>query len=253
MVLLFTSAVGLIGAVAFGGSDAGAAAQRNSNAVVETGEGIPPGIPSSILRRSFERLEASAAGRRYLKTPRGRRYAGEVRGYLAAGGDAPSGEQMWCWDHECDPSEEYYFNVDGSWSWNDGGGADGHGYYGGCKTPWVRKVFRNKFGIDLWSYNQSVGWCWSSGRITQFWRNRWIWRSGHYLNGWSFHGHINTNCSLENCNGRGSGTGWTSAWTQGKWQMCVVRWGWCNDNYPLIGIAVNGWGGWGGFYDHPIG
>ncbi len=75
--------------------------------------------------------------------------------------------------------------------------------------------------------------------------------SGSILNGWDFHDHIASNCNTENCSGRGVGSWTTTAWTQGKFEFCSIRFALCSTQTPLIGIRVYGNGGVSYFRDHP--
>ena len=111
---------------------------------------------------------------------------------------------------------------------------------GTCRTRWVRATRRNLAWIVVYRYNQQVRWCWSGGVITYFWRDRWPSSTAF---GWTFDGHVSTNCALEHCNGRGVGTYSTQAWTQGKFHVCVTWY--CPSKLPLVSIWVHGDGGSG--------
>ncbi len=111
----------------------------------------------------------------------------------------------------------------------------------GCWTVWARRNFDNwLFGYNYWRYYEQVSWCGDGSALTSFWRDRWP--DVNWI-GWEFRGHIDSNCSLEHCNGRGSGTYSTYAWTQGAFAVCAA---WCADwHYPIVSISVNADGGWG--------
>jgi hypothetical protein len=222
-------------------------ARGEAEVEVEFGEGVPAGIPPALLRKSFAALEASAPGREYLETPEGRDYAAEVARELRGRGEkakyfSDPGSDM------CDGCGPDYdsFN-DAADTYGEAGGADGYGYFGGCKNPYVVAKHRNIFGHDLWHYYQQLVFCWQGGGITYVYRTRWAWVSGHWLNGWSFQGHMSTNCYTETCQGHWIGADWARYWTQGKFEVCGLwRFG-CRARHPLIGIDVNGWGGWYGW------
>jgi hypothetical protein len=218
---------------------------------VEIGEGVPPGIPPRLLRQSFAAMKASAAGREYLTTPDGEAYAADVARTLRGQGTKSKPSYFASDDPGSDMCDDCGIDYD---TWNDAadtdgeaGGADPWGYYGGCKNPYVVARHRNVFGHDLWRYYQQLGFCWEGGRITFVYRTRWPWVSTHWLNGWGFQGHISTNCYTETCEGHWIGADWARYWTQGKFEVCNLwRFG-CRSRHPLIGIDINGWGGWYGW------
>jgi hypothetical protein len=150
------------------------------------------------------------------------------------------------------PSDPWCFNVSCAYRENE---VEDHGGYtysgGGCRYPVVKKTYKGGTGSTLWIYYQRVRFCWRNSKITSFMRERWIWQSDNFFNGWSFNGHINTGCSADDCRGRGVGTWTTSAWTQGKFTFCYVRIALCHEEAPLIGIRVYGSGRWSPFYDYP--
>ena len=110
------------------------------------------------------------------------------------------------------------------------------------RLPVARQEYRGNTGFHHWTVFQRVRFCWRDGLITSFERERWIWKTTNPLSGWSWEGWIGTNCNLENCQGRGVGTTTTSAWTQGKWKFCSLKWVLCHEVTPLIGIRVFGTG-----------
>jgi hypothetical protein len=216
---------------------------------VEFREGIPKGIPRAILRKQFNALKASPAGRRWLQTPRGRAHAAEVARLLRGGKKLQSANAADDLRLMCDGCEQDYdsFNDPDAPEEGEAGGADGYGYYAACKHPYVFVKFRNRWGHTLWQYYQQLYWCWHGGAITYVHRTRWAYVSNHWMNGWSFHGHIGTNCNSETCEGHWVGYGWARYWTQGKFEVCGLwRWG-CRARHPMVGIDVNGWGGWYGW------
>lgn len=220
---------------------------------VGSGEGIPAEMPVDLLRDSHERFKASEGAREYLATPEGRQYEADVTSALRAAdrrmrGPEPEGgtQPMKCLD--CEPADEYDFNGSGLVG-TGAAGADGYGYFAGCKHPYAFKEYRNTRGRALWRYYQRVNWCWNNNRITSFSRERWSWRDSHIMNGWEFLGHASGNCETETCSGRGVGTWYTNAWTLGQYKFCILRWGWCTYADPLVGIGVNGTGGWNSFFN----
>lgn len=134
----------------------------------------------------------------------------------------------------------YDWNVDCGWGEGDTG-VSGLGYNaygagtGSCSVRWARATRRNLGHVVVFRYNEQVQWCWNRGVITYFWRDRWPSDTSF---GWSFDGHIGTNCALEHCNGRGVGTYSTDAWTQGAFHACVLWY--CPHRYPIVDIVVRG-------------
>ena len=164
------------------------------------------------------------------------------------------GEQPFPWmdDNEYnEPDADYEFNV-GQNGLSDAIGEDDTGLFapfkstalaadcGNKRLPVVRQEYKGSTGYHHWTVYQRVTFCWRNGLITFFERDRWIWKTTNPLSGWSWQGWIGTNCNLENCSGRGVGTSTASAWTQGKWHFCSVKWVLCHDLTPLIGIRVFG-------------
>jgi hypothetical protein len=111
---------------------------------------------------------------------------------------------------------------------------------GPCRTRWARATRRNLIHLVVFRYTEQVRWCWNGNAITYFWRDRWP--SGTAF-GWSFDGHVGTNCVYEHCPGRGVGTYSTNAWTQGHFHVCVPSY--CVHKYPIVNIWVHGDGGSG--------
>jgi len=109
-----------------------------------------------------------------------------------------------------------------------------------CRTRWARATRKNLARMVVYHYNEQVRWCWSGGKITWFWRDRW---ASDTAFSWIFDGNVNTNCVLEHCNGRGVGTYSTNAWTQAEFHVCVVWY--CPHKYPVVDIWVHGDGGSG--------
>jgi len=111
-----------------------------------------------------------------------------------------------------------------------------YGYAKGtCRTRWARATRRNLAWMVVFRYTQQVRWCWSGGVITYFWRDRW---PSDTAFGWTFDGHIGSNCVAEHCSGRGVGTYSADAWTQGAFHVCVVWY--CPTKYPLVSVWVRG-------------
>jgi hypothetical protein len=111
---------------------------------------------------------------------------------------------------------------------------------GVCQTRWARATRRNLARLVVFRYNEQVRWCYRNNAITYFWRDRWPSGTGF---GWSFDGHIGSNCTYEHCSGRGVGTYSTDAWTQGHFHVCVTWY--CPHKYPIVDIWVHGDGGSG--------
>lgn len=111
---------------------------------------------------------------------------------------------------------------------------------GTCRTRWARATRRNLAHMIVFRYNEQVRWCYRNNAITYFWRDRW---PSNTAFGWTFDGHIGSNCIYEHCPGRGVGTYSTSAWTQGEFHVCITWY--CPHKYPLVSIWVHGDGGSG--------
>jgi hypothetical protein len=148
------------------------------------------------------------------------------------------------------PPDDWGQNVGWYTDYND----DGYSFLrlgGGCRAPVARREYRGSFGTHHWTYFEKVTFCWRNGVITSFSRERWIWMSGSLLNGWSFKGHINSNCDGD-CSGMGFvGRTTASAWTQGLFEFCSLRWALCTEQTPLLGIRVYGDGRITYFRDNP--
>lgn len=150
------------------------------------------------------------------------------------------------------PNDPWCQNVSCAYMENGVEDDAGYTYYGGgCRNPVVKKTYKGSLGATHWIYYQRVRFCWRNGKITSFSRERWVWQSGNFLNGWSFEGHVNTGCSVADCRGRGVGTATTSAWTQGKFRFCSLKIVLCHEVSPLVGIRVYGNGSWVPFFDSP--
>jgi hypothetical protein len=106
---------------------------------------------------------------------------------------------------------------------------------GNCRTRYVRATRRNLARFVVFRYNEQVKWCWSAGLLTYFWRDRWPSDTSF---GWTFDGHIGSNCALEHCNGRGVGTSQTDAYTQGAFHACITWF--CPHKYPIVSMWVRG-------------
>jgi len=114
----------------------------------------------------------------------------------------------------------------------------GGAYWNGsasCRPATAFRKFVNYYGYELFRYNERVTWCWNFGVIKSFYRERWP-QSGGSLSNWQFDGNISSNCSLENCNGRGSGQFSATADTRGKFHACVLWW--CEERYPYVSLTV---------------
>ena len=95
-----------------------------------------------------------------------------------------------------------------------------------------------------WTYYEQVRWCWNAAhtKVSYFRRDRW---TGGTNVGWTFDGHIYTNCGPydpEHCSGM-IGSYSESATTQGHYHVIVRGMGF--DKYPWITIWVHADGGSG--------
>jgi len=111
---------------------------------------------------------------------------------------------------------------------------------GTCRTRYARATRHNLAWLIVFRYNEQVRWCWRGGVITYFWRDRWPSNTSF---GWSFDGHIGSNCIYEHCSGRGVGTYSAEAWTQGAFHACITWF--CPHKNPIVDIWVHGDGGSG--------
>jgi len=68
------------------------------------------------------------------------------------------------------------------------------------------------FGSKLWSYHQTIEWCWNGSTITSLYRNRWA--EIHDFT-WVFHDHIGDSTS------GGIGSWSYTAFTQGSFSQCL--------------------------------
>lgn len=160
-----------------------------------------------------------------------------------------SGSPRW---YTAGPSDPWCLNVSCAYTENGVEDHGGYTYYGGgCRYPVVKKTYKGGTGATHWIYYQRVRFCWRNGVITSFSRERWTWQSGSFFNGWSFEGHISSNCWPTDCDGRGVGRSTTAAWTQGKFKFCSLKIVLCHEVAPLVGIRVYGTGRWVPFFDNP--
>lgn len=230
---------------------------------VEIGEGIAPHATPNELRQQLDAYQRSPVGREWLQSTEGKEWAGEVTRRLRQPAltrvkqpkltkttlrqlalDPPAGAD---WIPECaDFNEEECFNNPDGWYEGEAGGADGYAYFASCKNPYVTTRFRNYFRHILWEYREGVNWCWQAGTITYTHRTIGVYVSPHWLNGWSFHGTVNSNCE-GNCYGWWTGWQWAQMWAQGKFELCRLWRLGCRSRYPIVGIDFNGWGGWHGW------
>jgi hypothetical protein len=116
---------------------------------------------------------------------------------------------------------------------------------GRCRTRWAKYKFVNlTHTFTLWTYYQQVRWCWRGGIVTAFRRDRW---SGGTSLGWTFDGHVYTNCGptdVEHCTGK-VGAYSENAMTEGHYHVClgVIGINICRNKYPWLSITVHGDGG----------
>lgn len=104
---------------------------------------------------------------------------------------------------------------------------------GGCWTRWARRNYDSIFGYNYFRYYEQISWCGNGSVLTSFYRDRWP--EVNWI-AWTFQGNIGSDCSLEHCNGRGSGSYSTNAYTQGQFAVCAA---WCAEyKYPWVNISV---------------
>jgi hypothetical protein len=109
---------------------------------------------------------------------------------------------------------------------------------GRCRTRWAARKQHNVIGGLQWSYYEQVRWCWNGSAVTQFRRDRWVGGTGY---GWSFDGHVYSNCVNETCPGMVGG--WLEyAATEGDFHVClgIIGINFCRHKYPWITITVYG-------------
>jgi hypothetical protein len=239
-------------------SDPTTGTEDGGQLIVEIGEGIPQSIPHKVLREQVAAYKRSAVGRKWLKTKKGKEYAADVERVLSlppwytqetpktvvktftVEGPDYLDECGNMYDPVCFNEPDAWYELD------DLGGADSYSYFGGCKNPYVFVKYKNRFGYVLWKYNQQVNFCWNGGTITYTFRSRWVYVNPIWLNGWGFIGHVNSNCD-GGCYGWWVGWSWATFWTQGKFEICSLPFHiGCRSRYPLVGLNINGWGGWSG-------
>ena len=104
---------------------------------------------------------------------------------------------------------------------------------GGCWTRWARRNYDSIFGYNYFRYYEQISWCGNGAVLTSFYRDRWP--EVNWI-AWNFQGNVSSNCSLEHCNGRGSGSYSANAFTQGQFAACAA---WCAEyKYPWVNISV---------------
>ena len=82
-----------------------------------------------------------------------------------------------------------------------------------CRSRTQRRMAESLIGLDLWAYYQRITWCWRSGKLTSVSRTRW---ADVFAPGWDFRGHVGGSVD------GGVGSKFYTAFTQGKFQLCVV-------------------------------
>lgn len=117
------------------------------------------------------------------------------------------------------------------------------GAQGTCRSARGWRTRTNSFGTRVYTYNESVYWCWRTGLITYSTRVRWVDMGSVPL--WGFDGHVSTNCAQETCPNRGVGTSLGYDWTQGQFHACLGALGIniCSYKTPQVGIHFMGNGG----------
>jgi hypothetical protein len=110
---------------------------------------------------------------------------------------------------------------------------------GRCRTRWAVARRKNVAGIRVFTYYEQVRWCWNGlfSKVTLFHRDRW---TGSTNLGWSFDGHVSTNCGAEDCHGM-TGSTVEEAWTQGHYHVgfTVLGIGYVVNKYPVVDITVH--------------
>lgn len=107
----------------------------------------------------------------------------------------------------------------------------------GCRTATYSVSGKNVWGQTLYTYYQSIYWCYNGSTITSKSRSRYG-RVGGL--GWEFVGNVSSQ------QWGGVGSRYYRSWTQGHFQLCVV-WGCIQHKYPQIDMTVNGNGTWTGY------
>lgn len=111
----------------------------------------------------------------------------------------------------------------------------------GCWNAYAWRELKNFIGFQLFITYQQLSWCGNGYVLTGFYRDRF---PGNTDFGWRYLSHYSTNCTFEHCQGRGSGTWSTNAFTQEVFANCGV--GYCiSYKYPWINMWVNASGGVG--------
>lgn len=112
-------------------------------------------------------------------------------------------------------------------------------YYGGatgtCTNAWVGRRRRSLLFTQIYTYYQEIKWCYKDAKITSFWRDRWT--SSTFL-GWSFDGHVGSNCTYEHCSPGRTGMFSTTVNTQGHYHACAAISWLCKHTYPRISMTV---------------
>jgi hypothetical protein len=114
------------------------------------------------------------------------------------------------------------------------------GCHDGCDSRTYEEWGENIFGVKLWSYFQTIDWCYDGSKVTS--KTRLRWGEVHTL-GWKYNGHIG------NTESGGVDQLTYRAWTQGSFDLCLGGDIGCIQScYPWIDQTVYGTGvysGWG--------
>ena len=117
--------------------------------------------------------------------------------------------------------------------------------YGRCRTVHAIARRRNLAYLVVFEYVQQVRFCWNGSVVTYFWRDRWP----QSLNfGWTFDGHVWTNCGpydADHCSGK-RGVWSATASTKGQFHVCMI-YAICRSRVPTVSVTVYGNGAFGGY------
>ena len=117
-------------------------------------------------------------------------------------------------------------------------------YRVGCDSRTYEVWAENIFGVKLWSYYQTIDWCYNGSTVNS--KTRLRWGEVHALGsfGWTYNGHIG------NTESGGVGQSSYRAWTQGSFDLCLGGDIGCIQSfYPWIDQTVYGTGAYSGTGD----
>lgn len=108
----------------------------------------------------------------------------------------------------------------------------------GCDSRKYEVWGENRLGYKLWSYFQTIDWCYDGSKVTS--KTRLRWGEVHTL-GWKYNGHIG------NTESGGVDQSSYRAWTQGSFELCLGGDIGCIQScYPWIDQTVYGTGSYSG-------